>query len=278
MAVAEDVTDHAVKSGYRHVDSAVAYRNEEPTAKGMLRSGVPREQLFFTSKVGPGRGYEDAKKGIDETLKKTGLNYVDLYILHAPYGGRETRIGGWQALVEAVNEGKVRSIGVSNYGVHHLEELEQWQKVSSQPTPFNRACDLHSHYISPQGQPADKAGILSVNQIELHPWLARPDIVAWCKQRDIILEAYSPLIRATRMDEPALQSLASKHGKTPGQILLRWGLQQGFVILPKSVTLSRIEENRDIFDFELDEEDLALLKTGEYKPCTWDPTVEPLEA
>jgi diketogulonate reductase-like aldo/keto reductase len=119
---------------------------------------------------------------------------------------------------------------------------------------------------------------LSVNQIELHPWLARPDIVAWCKQRDIILEAYSPLIRATRMDEPVLKSLASKHGKTPGQVLLRWGLQQGFVILPKSVTLSRIEENRDIFDFELDEEDLASLKTGEYKPCTWDPTVEPLKA
>jgi diketogulonate reductase-like aldo/keto reductase len=141
MAVAEDVTDHAIKSGYRHVDSAVAYRNEEPTAKGMLRSGIPRDQLFFTSKVGPGRGYDEAKKGIDETLKKTGLDYVDLYILHAPYGGRETRIGGWKALVEAVNEGKVRSIGVSNYGVHHLEELEQWQKVNTQPAPFKNARD-----------------------------------------------------------------------------------------------------------------------------------------
>jgi aryl-alcohol dehydrogenase-like predicted oxidoreductase len=144
MAIAEQVTDHAIKSGYRHVDSAVAYKNEEPTAKGMLKSGIPREQLFFTSKVAPGRGYDDAKKGIDETLRKTGLDYIDLYLLHAPYGGRETRIGGWRALVEAVNEGKVRSIGVSNYGVHHLEELEQWQKVSMCTVASPRMQDLAS--------------------------------------------------------------------------------------------------------------------------------------
>lgn len=129
-----------------------------------------------------------------------------------------------------------------------------------------------------QKQPASQAGVLSVNQIELHPWLARPDIVAWCKQRDIVLEAYSPLIRATRMEEKIIVELAGKHGKTPGQVLLRWGLQQGFVILPKSVNPKRIEENRDVFGWELDEGDLEVLKTGEYKPCTWDPTVEPLES
>lgn len=161
-----------------------------------------------------------------------------------------------QALVEAVNEGKVRSIGVSNFGVQHLEELEAWQKEQSSPK---------------------EAGILSVNQVELHPWLARPDIVKWCKARNVVLEAYCPLVRATRNEDPTLVPLAKKHNKTPTQILLRWGLQQGFVILPKSVTPSRIEENTDLYDFELDEEDLEALDTGAYEPCAWDPTIEPLE-
>ncbi|GIZ42020.1 hypothetical protein CKM354_000530000 [Cercospora kikuchii] len=253
----QEVTTHAIKSGYRHVDSATAYRNEEPTAKGMLGAGIPREQLFFTSKVPPKEvNYKGAKKCVDESLQKTGLDYIDLYLLHAPYGGKEGRLGAWKALVEAVNEGKVRSIGVSNYGVHHLDELEAWQKQQSSPK---------------------EAGILSVNQVELHPWLARPDIVKWCQARNVVLEAYSPLVRATRNEDPALTPIAKKHNKTPTQVLLRWGLQQGFVILPKSVTLSRIEENANLYDFELDKEDLAVLETGEYSPCAWDPTKEPLE-
>ncbi|KAK3623825.1 hypothetical protein LTR56_021379 [Elasticomyces elasticus] len=253
--VAEDVTQHAIKSGYRHVDSATVYRNEAPSATGMLAAGIPREQLFYTSKIPPKSiNYKDAKACIDESLKKTGLKYIDLYLLHAPYGGKEGRLGAWQALVEAVDEGKVRSIGVSNYGVHHLEELEEWQK----------------------SQPKSAAGILSVNQIELHPWLARPDIVNWCRQRSIILEAYSPLVRSTRMEDPLLVPIAKKHDKTGAQILLRWGLQKGFVILPKSVTKSRIEENTKLFDFELDEEDMEGLETGKYEPCTWDPTTAQL--
>lgn len=113
------------------MDSATAYRNERPTAQGMLKSGIPREQLYFTSKVPPKEiNYEGAKRCVDESLKKTGLDYLDLYLLHAPYGGKEGRLGAWKALVEAVDAGKVKSIGVSNYGVAHLEELEQWQKVS----------------------------------------------------------------------------------------------------------------------------------------------------
>lgn len=136
------------------------------------------------------------------------------------------------------------------YGVHHLDELEQWQK----------------------SQPKEDAGILSVNQVELHPWLARPDIVQWCTQRGVVLEAYSPLVRNTRGDDPLLQPLAKKHAKSPAQILLRWGLQQGFVILPKSVTPARIEQNRDIYDFELSEEDMEALQTKAYAPCAWDPT------
>ena len=130
-ADAEEVTQYAIQEGYRHVDSATAYRNEQPSCTGMLKAGVPREQLFFTSKVPPKCiNYKDARDCVDESLKKTGLSYIDLYLLHAPYGGKEGRLGAWQALAEAAQEGKVRSIGVSNYGVQHLQELEDWQNVS----------------------------------------------------------------------------------------------------------------------------------------------------
>ncbi|KAK0307882.1 hypothetical protein LTR01_005214 [Friedmanniomyces endolithicus] len=254
-AVAEDVTHHAIASGYRHVDSATVYRNESPSATGMLKAGIPREQLFYTSKIPPNKiNYKDAKDCVAESLKKTNLKYIDLYLLHAPYGGKEGRLGAWRALVEAVDEGKVRSIGVSNYGVHHLEELDEWQKQ----------------------QPKEKAGILSVNQVELHPWLARPDIVSWCQDHGVVVEAYSPLVRSTRMEEPVLVSLAKKHGKTAAQILLRWGLQKGFVILPKSVTHSRIEENTKLYDFELDASDMKELEMRTYKPCTWYVLAPPL--
>lgn len=118
--------------------------------------------------------------------------------------------------------------------------------------------------------------MLSVNQVELHPWLARDDIVDWCEKRGVVLEAYSPLVRATRMDDPLLQPLIKKYNKKASQILLRWGLQKNFVILPKSETHSRIEENRSLYDFELSTEDMESLKTGAYEPCAWDPTKEPL--
>ncbi|KAI4749143.1 Aldo/keto reductase [Aureobasidium sp. EXF-12298] len=256
MDVAEEVTAHAVKSGYRHADSAAAYRNEAPTAAGLLSTNLSRSELFFTSKVPPKAiNYDAAKAVIDESLKLTGLDYIDLYLLHAPYGGKENRLGAWKALVEAVEEGKVRSIGVSNYGVHHLEELEEWIKQTEEK----------------EGK--GKGGVLSVNQVELHPWLARDDIVSWCEKRSVVLEAYCPLVRATKIDDPLLTPLAKKYNKTTSQILLRWGLQKNFVILPKSVTLARIEENKDLYDFELDEEDMKTLSTGKYEPCAWDPTV-----
>lgn len=270
---------HAIKSGYRHVDSAHAYRNEEPTAKGLLGAGIPRDLLFYTSKVPPKCiNYEDAKRCINESLVNTKLQYIDLYLLHAPYQGTKGRLGAWKALVEAVKEGKVRSIGVSNFGVHHLNELEQWQKVGCL-SPLRNPYRCSEHWVdSPQEQSPDDAGIISVNQVELHPWLARPDIVEWCTQRGIILEAYSPLVRATRGDDPLLKPLTAKYGKTSAQILLRWGLQKGFVVLPKSASHSRIEENTHIFDFELSAEDMKSLDTGEYSPCTWDPTTADLNA
>ena len=218
--------------------------------------------------------YETAKEHIENTLKVTGFDYVDLYLLHSPYGGKEARLGAWKALVEAVEAGKIRSIGVSNYGVHHLNELEAWIKETD------------------DNEGKGKGGILSLNQIELHPWLARPDIVDWCKKRGVICEAYCPIVRATRNDDPLLLPLTKKYNKTPAQVLLRWSLQkvgllpcdcpmnlrgtnmttQGFVPLPKSVTKSRIEENSQIYDFELTDEDMQSLDTKVYAPCAWDPT------
>lgn len=252
---AQDVVGHAIKHGYRHIDSAVAYRNEAPSAQGLKESGVPRDELFFTTKIPPkDLRYETAKQHIENTLEITGLGYIDLYLLHSPYGGREARIGAWRALVEGVEAGKIRSIGVSNYGVHHLDELEGWIKEK-------------------EGKEGEgKGGVISINQIELHPWLARPDIVGWCKQRGVLCEAYCPLVRATKNDDPLLVSLARKYNKTPAQILLRWSLQMGFVPLPKSVTKSRIEENAQVFDYELTQEEMDSLCTGVYEPCAWDPT------
>lgn len=284
--IASDVVQHALKVGYRHVDSAVAYRNEAPSAEGIKKSGIPREEVFFTTKIPPrSMNYENAKADIENTLKITGLGYVDLYILHSPYGGKQNRIGAWKALVEGVEAGKIRSIGVSNYGVHHLDELEEYIKSTDEK----------------EGK--GKGGVLSINQIELHPWLARKDIVDWCQKRGVIVEAYSPLVQAQKLNDPLLVPLAKKYGKTTSQILLRWSLQkvrwhsschflvtfyslfyifdcavtnnftQGFVPLPKSVTKSRIEENAQIYDFELSEEEMQKLDTGVYEPVCWDPTI-----
>jgi diketogulonate reductase-like aldo/keto reductase len=206
--VASEVVQHALKSGYRHVDSAVAYRNEQPSADGMKKSGISREGLFFTTKIPPkDMRYDTAKEHIENTLKITGFDYVDLYLLHSPYGGKENRIGAWKALVEGVQAGKIRSIGVSNYGVHHLDELEAHIKATDEK----------------EGK--GKGGVLSINQVELHPWLARPDIVEWCKKRGVLLEAYCPIVRAERNDDPLLQLLAKKYNKTPAQILIKWSLQ-----------------------------------------------------
>ncbi|MCJ1223845.1 hypothetical protein MMC12_000488 [Toensbergia leucococca] len=199
-------------------------------------------------------GYESTKSSIASTFKQTGLDYIDLYLIHAPYGGTEARNGAWRALVEAQQAGQIRSLGVSNYGVHHLDELENYIK------------ELESQ----NGK--GKGGEISVGQWELHPWLTRPDIVTWCQKRGVIAQAYCPVIRGQRFDEPILQSLAKKHNKTPAQVLIRWSLQKGFVPLPKSVTHSRIEENAKVFDFELTPEDMKSLETADYSPCAWDPT------
>ncbi|KAF7169490.1 hypothetical protein CNMCM6106_004375 [Aspergillus hiratsukae] len=266
--ITEKVTLKALETGYRHVgairtaeapgklrltgrapqiDSAKYYANEKECAVAMKKSGIDRSKIFFTTKVpASSMSYEQAKEAIEASVADANLGYIDLILLHAPYGGKEGRLGAWRALVEAQKAGHVRSIGVSNYGIHHLEELEE--------------------YIN-----SGVGGQISVGQYEIHPWCAREDIAAWLKKRNVIIEAYSPLVQAQRMDEPVLQNLAKKHNKTPAQILLRWSLQKGYVPLPKSVTDSRIVENTEVFDFELSDEELESLNTGIYAPVCWDP-------
>lgn len=198
-------------------------------------------------------GYEKAKASIAETLKVTGLDYLDLMLIHAPYGGTDARNGTWRALVEAQKSGSLRNIGVSNYGVHHLNELKS--------------------YIA-----SGIGGTISVGQWELHPWLPRDDIVTWARENNVVIQAWSPLVRGERANEEVLGDIAKKHGKTWAQVLVRWSLQRGFVPLPKSVTEGRIVENTEVFDFELDEEDMKRLEFPEsYAPCSWDPTVAGLD-
>ncbi|KAE8379855.1 NADP-dependent oxidoreductase domain-containing protein [Aspergillus bertholletiae] len=246
--VAEDITGKALEAGYRHIDSAAVYRNERECVSAVEKAGLQRSDLFLTTKVFPqATGYEAAKQSIEDSLKKAKTEYFDLILLHAPFGGKEGRCGAWRALSEAQKAGKARSIGVSNFGLHHLEELEE--------------------YIKGGG-----VGKIEVGQYELHPWLGRADLVDWLRKRGVVIEAYSPLARGTRMDEPVLRAISKKHKKSPAQILIRWSLQKGFVPLPKSATPERIIENADVFDFELDEDDMQSLHTNEYAPSTWDPT------
>ena len=177
------------------------------------------------------------------------------YLIHCPYGGAEARLGSWRALLEAQKSGLVRSIGVSNYGLHHLAKLSAY------------ISELDSEHGPRAG------GVISVGQWEIHPWLERKEIVEWCKERGVVVEAYCPIVRGQRFEEEGVKRLCEKYGKTPAQVLLRWSLQRGLVPLVKSVTPSRIEENAGIFGWELEECDVEALATGRYEPCSWDPTV-----
>lgn len=172
--------------------------------------------------------------------------------MHAPGKDKDARLGTWKALVEAVEAGQIKSIGVSNYEVEHLEELEEWQKETEEK----------------EGK--GKGGVLSVNQMQLHPWSRYRDVVEWCTERGVLLEAYSPLTRGKRFDDALLAPIVKRTGKSPAQVLIRWSLQKGFVPLPKSVTPSRIQENAEVYDFEITKEEMKALEEADTEDLWMD--------
>ncbi|MFB6801573.1 aldo/keto reductase [Peribacillus butanolivorans] len=211
----------AIEVGYRSIDTAAVYENEEGVGQAIRESGISREELFITSKVwNTEQGYETTLQAFDDSLKRLGLEYLDLYLIHWP--GKDIYLETWKALEKLYNEGKVKSIGVSNFHVHHLEKL------------------LANSEIKPV-----------VNQIELHPLLTQVEIRDYCEKHDIKVEAWSPLGRGNLIEEPTINHIAKKHGKSSAQVLIRWHLQHEIVVIPKSITPSRIEENAQVFDFSL---------------------------
>ena len=230
---------HALKVGYRHVDTAQIYRNEVGVGRAIADSGLVREEIFLTTKVWNDKhDYDLAKASIEESLEKLGVDYVDLLLIHWPNpkalreqdAWKAGNAGAWKAMEEAYRAGRVRAIGVSNFMIHHLEALLE-------------TADIKPH----------------VNQILLAPGCSQDELVAFCRQEDILLEAYSPLGTGSIFDNPVAQELAAKYGKSVAQVALRWSLQKGFLPLPKSVTPQNIEANLQIFDFELSENDLEIL-------------------
>ncbi|SPO26160.1 related to 2,5-diketo-D-gluconic acid reductase [Ustilago trichophora] len=240
----------ALEAGYRHFDCAEWYYNEQSvgTAISHFLSSpncpIKRADIFYCSKLQSNNGYESAKRSIEQSLKKCGLGYIDLYLIHSPYGGKKKRLESWKAIQEAKDQGLIKSIGVSNYGQRHLEELLE---SNSQHRP-------------------------TVNQCDLHPFMARRELVDWCSSQGIVMECWGPLVRAERFDHPAIVKLAKKHAVTPAQVLIRFSLQRGYVTIPKSVSKQRIIENADVFNFELDQGDMdQLLDLDEYLVTDWDP-------
>jgi diketogulonate reductase-like aldo/keto reductase len=232
----------ALKLGYRHIDTARIYGNEADVGAAVRESGIPRGEIFVTTKLwNEDQGYDRALRAFDASLKRLGLDYVDLYLIHWPVQGK--RLDSWRALEKLHADKRARSIGVSNFLVPHLEEL------------------------------TDKAQVVpAANQIELHPFLQRRDTVALCRKLGISVEAYSPLTRGRRLDDATVVGIAKRVGRSPAQVLLRWGIQHEFVVLPKSTRAERIAENGSIFDFTLDAAAIKALDGLEEGHATgWDP-------
>nr|WP_106782738.1 aldo/keto reductase [Lysinibacillus timonensis] len=220
----------AIKHGYRSIDTAAIYANEEGVGQaireGIQEANISREDLFVTSKVwNSDLGYESTLAAYETSLKKLGLDYLDLYLIHWPVEGKYR--DAWRALETLYKEGKVKAIGVSNFQIHHLEDL------------------MKDAEIKPM-----------INQVEYHPRLTQKELQGFCQEHDIQLEAWSPLMQGQLLDNPVLQEIANKHNKTVAQVIIRWDLQNGVVTIPKSTKEHRIVENSDVFDFELTTEEM----------------------
>jgi diketogulonate reductase-like aldo/keto reductase len=241
-----DAVTWALEAGYRHIDTARLYGNERDVGEVVRASGLPRADVFITTKLrNQDQGYRQARLALDASLDDLGLEYVDLYLIHWPVEG--LRVESWRALEEAFAEGKARAIGVSNYLPRHLDEL------------------LAASTVTP-----------AVNQVELSPFLQQRDLLAYCRSRGIVAEAYSPLTRGRRLDDPVVVAVAARRAKTPAQVLIRWALQHDLVVIPKSVARERVFGNAAVFDFSLDDTDMAELDAlDEGDHYAWDPTTVP---
>ena len=233
--VAVDATLTAFESGYRHVDTAAVYENERGVGEAIRRSGLPRDDIFVTTKVwNTDQGYDRTMRAFDTSTGLLGLDEVDLYLVHWSTPARDLYSDTWRALIALHEEGRARSIGVSNFHVPHLDRI------------------IEEYGIVPV-----------VNQIELQPWLHQHELRAYNAEHGILTEAWSPLASGELIADETLAAIGAKHGRSTAQVMIRWHLQLGNVVLPKSVTPARIRENIQVFDFVLDEEDMARIASLE---------------
>jgi 2,5-diketo-D-gluconate reductase A len=236
--ITADVTTRALQAGYRHIDTAAAYGNETGVGQAFRASGLAREDVFVTTKCfNDDHGFEEAKRACRASLDRLELDHVDLYLIHWPVPSQDRYVETWKAFIELQQEGLTRAIGVSNFQPAHLRRI------------------------------IDETGVTpAINQVELHPRLQQPGLRREHADLGIVTEAWSPLAQGALLDDPVIRGLAEAHGRTPAQVVLRWHLQLGNVVIPKSVTPERIEENFDLFGFELDAADMeavAALDRGE---------------
>ena len=226
-----DAVRTALDVGYRHIDTAEMYGNEKQVGEGVNGSNIPHDQVFITSKLNNGfHAYDDALKATDQTLADLGVDAVDLFLIHWPLPEVGDFVETWKALEKIYADGKARAIGVSNFQKHHLERLFAETEI-----------------------------VPAVNQIEVHPYLTQDDLRAFNADHGIATEAWSPIAQGDVLDDPVLKKIAEEKGKSTAQVTLRWHIQRGDIIFPKSVTRSRVEENFDLFDFELSGDDVAAI-------------------
>jgi 2,5-diketo-D-gluconate reductase A len=232
-AEAARVVEVALDAGYRHIDTATLYNNERGVGDGVRASGVPRGEIFVTTKVwDDDHGFDKTRRAFDTSLELLGFDYVDLYLIHWPVPSRDLFVDTWRALEAIKADGRALSIGVSNFAPHHIDRL-----------------------LAETGN----ATVPAINQVELHPWLPQREVRDYDASHGILTEAWSPLARGRLIGDRVLDSIAAKHDRSAAQVVIRWHLQLGNVVIPKSVTASRIVENFDVFDFELDAADLAAI-------------------
>ena len=222
----------AIETGFRHIDSAQAYGNERGVGRAIRECGLPREEIFVTSKLRASHyPYQKASQSLDESLERMGLAALDLFLLHWPVPGHDgLMVEAWQALIDAQKKGRIHTIGVSNFLPEHLDRLI-----------------------------AETGVVPAVNQLELHPYYQQRDVRAAHKALDIAIESYSPLGRGLVLEDKAITAIAKAHGKSPAQVIIRWHMQDGLIPLPKTATPLRVAENFDVFDFELSEAEMAVI-------------------